>query len=173
MSGTAFGVRPLRSDEWPLYREVRLRALRDSPDAYGSLLDLEAALTDDEWAERLARGVHSASELPLIAECDGAPCGLAWVRLDDGAPETAHLYQMWVAAQHRRRGVGRALVDAAAAWARVMGAQQLELDVTSNNEAAIRLYEGAGFVTNGERRPLRPDSTLEAQGMRRMLQEKD
>jgi ribosomal protein S18 acetylase RimI-like enzyme len=162
-------IRPFGADEWPRYREVRLRAMRDSPDAYGSLLALEAALSDNEWAERLACGVHSASELPLIAECEGAPCGLAWVRLDDDAPDTAHLYQMWVAHDQRRRGVGRALVEAAAAWARVMGAQQLELDVMSNNEAAVRLYEGAGFVTYGERRPLRPGSTLEAQGMRRNL----
>ena|SRR5690348_14873729 len=162
-------VRPFLADEWPLYRELRLRALRDSPDAYGSILDLEAALTDGEWTERLARGVHSETELPLIAECEGAPCGLAWVRLDDGAAETAHLYQMWVSAEHRRRGVARALVDAAAAWARVMGALRLDLDVTSNNEAAIRLYEGAGFVLHGEPRPLRAGSTLEAQGMRREL----
>jgi ribosomal protein S18 acetylase RimI-like enzyme len=76
---------------------------------------------------------------------------------------------MWVAAGQRRRGVGRALVDAAAEWARQLGAKRLDLDVTSNNEAAILLYERAGFVTYGEPRPLRPGSTLEAQGMRRML----
>ncbi|HEX5971508.1 MAG TPA: GNAT family N-acetyltransferase [Gemmatimonadaceae bacterium] len=169
MPNPALTIRPFGDDEWPLYREVRLRALHDSPDAYGSLLDLEAGLSDDDWAERLVRGVRSTSELPMIAECEGAPCGLAWVRLDDDAPDTAHLYQMWVAGDQRRQGVGRALVDAAATWARVMGAQQLELDVTCNNEAAIRLYEGAGFVTYGERRPLRPGSTLEAQSMRREL----
>jgi ribosomal protein S18 acetylase RimI-like enzyme len=162
-------IRPFSADEWPLYRDVRLRALRDSPDAYGSILELESALTDDEWAERLARGVHSSSELALTAECDGEPCGLAWVRLDQDTAETAHLYQMWVAAAHRRRGVGRSLVDAAADWARQMGARRLELDVTCNNEAAVRLYEGAGFATFGEPRPLRPGSTLQAQSMRREL----
>jgi ribosomal protein S18 acetylase RimI-like enzyme len=162
-------IRPFLADEWPLYRDLRLRALQDSPDAYGSILALEAGLSDDEWSERLARGVQSQNELPLMAECDGESCGLAWVRLDDGAPESAHLYQMWVAAEYRRRGVGRALVDAAGAWARGMGARRLELDVTSNNAAAILLYEGAGFVTYGEPRPLRPGSTLEAQSMRREL----
>jgi ribosomal protein S18 acetylase RimI-like enzyme len=162
-------IRPLQADEWPLYRDVRLRALRDSPDAYGSVLDLESVLTDDDWARRLARGVQSAGELPLVAECEGTPCGLAWVRLDDDAPESAHLYQMWVSADHRRRGVGRALVDTAVAWARAMSARRMELDVTSNNEAAIRLYEGAGFVTYGEPRPLRAGSTLEAVSMRRVL----
>ena len=162
-------VRPFAADEWPLYRELRLRALGDSPDAYGSVLHLEAALSDDEWSTRLARGVHSARELPLVALCDDDACGLAWVRLDDDGPESAHLYQMWVAGGHRRFGVGRALVDAAAAWARQMGAARLELDVTCDNVAAVRLYEGAGFVTYGNPRPLRPGSALEAQSMRREL----
>jgi ribosomal protein S18 acetylase RimI-like enzyme len=169
MADRALLIRPLLADEWPLYRDLRLRALRDSPDAYGSILDLEAAMTDAEWAERLARGAHSPDELPLTAECEGEPCGLAWVRLDDDTRESAHLYQMWVSDAHRRRGIGRALVDAAAAWARLVGARRLELDVTSNNEAAVRLYEGAGFVTYGERRPLRLGSTLEAHSMRREL----
>lgn len=169
MSDSALVVRPLLADEWPLYRDLRLRALHDSPDAYGSILALESTRSNEEWADRLARGVQSASELPLVADWAGEPCGLAWARLDDDAPESAHLYQMWVASEQRRRGVGRALVDAAAAWARAMSATQLELDVTCNNEAAVRLYEGAGFVAYGERRALRPGSTLEAQGMRRML----
>lgn len=169
MTTSAPIIRPLLADEWSVYRDLRLRSLRDSPDAYGSILAREAGFSDDEWAERLARGVHSATELPLMAECDPESCGLAWVRLDDDAAGSAHLYQMWVAAAYRRRGVGRALVDTAAAWARAMGATRLELEVTSNNDAAIRLYEGAGFMTYGEPRPLRPGSALEAQSMRRML----
>lgn len=47
----------------------------------------------------------------------------------------------------------------------------LDLDVTSDNEAAVRLLE-AGFVMHGEPRPLRPDSTVETQSMRRLLQER-
>src|SRR5690348_17195300 len=75
MAADALRIRPFRADEWPLYRDLRLRALRDSPDAYGSILDLEAALTDAEWAARLAHGVHSARELPLTAECGDELCG--------------------------------------------------------------------------------------------------
>ena len=169
MTNHTLVVRQFLAEEWPGYRALRLGALHESPDAYGSIYAAECGLTDGEWAERLARGVMAEGELPLVAEFDGEPSGLSWVRIEESAPDAAHLYQMWVAPHCRRHGVGRALVDAAAAWARAMGARQFDLDVTCDNEAAIRLYEGAGFVVHGESRPLRPGSALRAQGMGRAL----
>lgn len=160
-------VRQFTADEWPTYRDLRLSALHESPDAYGSIYAAECARADDEWASRLANGVSAPTVLPLVAEFDGEPSGLCWVRIEDTAPDVAHLYQMWVAPSCRRHGVGRALVDAAAAWAHAMGARHFELDVTCDNEAAVRLYEGAGFVVQGESRPLRPGSDLRAQKMSR------
>jgi ribosomal protein S18 acetylase RimI-like enzyme len=49
----------------------------------------------------------------------------------------------------QRRGLGRALIDAAAAEARRRGARRLTLRVFAPNEAAMRLYESAGFVVEG------------------------
>ena len=140
MTDNTLVIRPFEAEEWSLYRDLRLRALQDSPDAFGSTYAAESGRADEDWAQRLARGTSSPDELPLVAECSGEPCGLAWVRIDGSAPAVAHLYQMWVSDKHRRRGVGRALLDAAAAWARAVGARSLELDVTCSNEAAVRLY---------------------------------
>jgi ribosomal protein S18 acetylase RimI-like enzyme len=52
----------------------------------------------------------------------------------------------------RRRGVGRALVDAAIAEARARGARRLTLRVLAPNDGARRLYESAGFVVEGVQR---------------------
>jgi ribosomal protein S18 acetylase RimI-like enzyme len=49
----------------------------------------------------------------------------------------------------QQKGVGRALIDAAAAEARRRGARRLTLRVFAPNEAARRLYESAGFVVEG------------------------
>ena len=57
-----------------------------------------------------------------------------------------------VAATHRRRGIGRALLDAAVEWARESGVQKLELHVFPHNEPAIQLYESYGFEREGYRR---------------------
>ena len=163
-------VREFAPDEWPLYRMVRLAALEESPDAFGSTLTHERARADDEWVTRLARGVSSPRELPLVAEVDNEPGGLAWVWLEGEGPAcAAHVYQMWVAPSKRRLGVGRALLDAAIAWARSVGARALVLDVTTGNTAAVQLYEGAGFVATGSEKSLRPGSELRSQAMRLSL----
>jgi ribosomal protein S18 acetylase RimI-like enzyme len=57
-----------------------------------------------------------------------------------------------VSPERRRGGVGRALVDAAAAEAQARGARRLTLRVLGPNEGARRLYESAGFVVEGVQR---------------------
>ena len=57
-----------------------------------------------------------------------------------------------VARGRRRRGVGRALLEAAVEWARASGVSKLELHVFPYNEAAIRLYESFGFEREGYRK---------------------
>ena len=57
-----------------------------------------------------------------------------------------------VATPYRGRGLGRRLVDAAAAAARARGARRLTLRVLADNEGARALYESAGFVIEGVQR---------------------
>jgi ribosomal protein S18 acetylase RimI-like enzyme len=59
-----------------------------------------------------------------------------------------------VAEEFRRRGVGRALLDAAIREATARGARRLTLRVLAPNEPARRLYESAGFVVEGVQREL-------------------
>ncbi|MDJ0788043.1 MAG: GNAT family N-acetyltransferase, partial [Myxococcota bacterium] len=91
------GVRPFEPGEWELYRALRLRALGDSPDAFGSTLEREEAFEASAWESRLAAGCASSTDLPLVAVHDGAEVGLAWGRIEPESPERANLYQMWVA----------------------------------------------------------------------------
>ena len=166
---TALIVRRFAPNEWQLYRDLRLRALQESPEAFGSTYAHEAGRSESEWASRLSRGAHSAQDLPLVAEVNDEPSGLAWVRLEGEASAIAHLYQMWVVPARRRQGVGRALLDAAVAWARAAGAQAVALDVTCDNADAVGLYESVGFMPTGARKPLRPGSALQSQSMQLSL----
>lgn len=72
----------------------------------------------------------------------------------DPHPASRHVADLgvMVAASHRRRGIGRALLAQAVAWAREVGIRKLELHVFPHNEAAIALYEGFGFRKEGYRR---------------------
>jgi GNAT superfamily N-acetyltransferase len=159
-------IRPFNSDEWELYRSLRLAALADSPNAFGSTLDAEQRRESAEWSARLASGTASRWDRPLVAQIGARAIGLAWGKLEPTEPELAHVYQMWVAPESRRLGVGRLLLENLTVWARAAGAQHLCLCVTCGDSSAMRLYLRAGFKPNGSAGPLRPGSTLMAQPMR-------
>jgi aminoglycoside 6'-N-acetyltransferase I len=53
---------------------------------------------------------------------------------------------VWVEAAFRRAGVGRALVEAAEAWARRHGFRELLSDVLIDNEASLSAHAAWGFA---------------------------
>jgi RimJ/RimL family protein N-acetyltransferase len=69
-------------------------------------------------------------------------------------PASRHVADLglMVAPSHRRRGIGRALLEEAVEWARSVGVSKLELHVFPHNEPALALYEQFGFVREGYRR---------------------
>ena len=159
-------TRRFTPDEWRLYRELRLGALAESPDAFGSVLEIEAARPDETWRQRLAAGATSARDLPLVALVDERPAGLCWARIDEADPEIIHVYQFWVVPAERGKGVGEQLGRACIEWARAVGARELVLGVTTVNEPAVGLYRKLGFVSTGALQALRPGSALQSETMR-------
>jgi GNAT superfamily N-acetyltransferase len=158
-------IRAFAPHEWRTYRELRLRALADAPDAFGRTLAEEKARPESFWIERLATATDRRWNLPLLAEVDGEPVGLAWGRIEVSEPEEAAAYQMWVAPEHRGQGIGRMLLETIVAWAREANVHRLVLDVTIGNRLAVQLYTRAGFQPAGEPQPVRPGSELREQPM--------
>jgi RimJ/RimL family protein N-acetyltransferase len=68
-------------------------------------------------------------------------------------PATAHVavLAVLVANERRGQGIGRALMDAAEAWAREVGVSKLELSVFAHNAPAIALYGRLGYRREGVR----------------------
>ena len=72
----------------------------------------------------------------------------------DPHPASSHVADLglMVASTHRRRGIGRALLERAVEWAREAGVRKLELHVFPHNEPALALYTSFGFEREGYRR---------------------
>jgi len=82
---------------------------------------------------------------------DGEPVGWMWVRPgDDPNRRSAYLYQITVAAAHRRRGYGSAMLSALEATLSRAGVDELHLHVNVGNEPARRMYAAAGYEQIGE-----------------------
>lgn len=77
------------------------------------------------------------------AELDGELAGWAIYGFDGDA---FHLMNIAVAAEHRRHGIGRALMDDFLQEAEAMQASAVWLEVAVTNEAAIALYRDYGFT---------------------------
>jgi GNAT superfamily N-acetyltransferase len=145
-------VRRIRADEGPHLRAIRLRALADSPSAFGSTLAREQAFSDDVWQERATGSAAGEDRVTFVAEDADRWIGMATGLVDAGG--RLDLVGMFVDPAARRQRLGAALVEAVAAWARGRGAVQIHLWVTTTNEPALRLYRGLGFRPTGRTQPL-------------------
>ncbi|MFP6641736.1 MAG: GNAT family N-acetyltransferase [Myxococcota bacterium] len=164
MSST-ISVCPFSSHEWRIDRDLRLRALSDSPDAFMRTLEEEEGQTDAFWSERIVSAAESDLDLLLLAKVDSDPAGLSCGKIPTANGEVAHVFQMWVVPTYRGVGVALKLLDEIASWATSKNARRLVLSVTCGDSAANRLYARMGFAPVGEPEPLRPGSALLSQEM--------
>lgn len=109
----------------------------------------------DAAAERdlIEQYANSARAIMLVAEEDGQLVGDLTLRAISPRRALEHVASlgMSVRASHRRRGIGRALLEAGIAWAKSAGITRLELFVFADNAPAIALYEALGFQQEGRR----------------------
>ncbi|MEV0538142.1 GNAT family N-acetyltransferase [Kitasatospora sp. NPDC050463] len=137
-------LRVLTKSDWPLWREVRLAALDEAPQAFKARLADWCSGGEERWRERL--------ELPdaynIVALLGGRTVAMAsGLPVEGGAYE---LRSVWVSPQARGRGVGDRLIAAVETWALQSGATTLKLAVIPGNEPAIALYQRNGFVVAEE-----------------------
>src|SRR5215470_2347774 len=107
-------VRPTTIADWQMLREIRLQGLKDAPDAFSSTYAGESAFEDSVWHQRAARDGSFIAFIPEASTSGAA--GLAGGYQE--APGVVELVSMFVRPQARGHGVGEALIDAVAGWAR-------------------------------------------------------
>lgn len=84
---------------------------------------------------------------------DAAPRAVGTVALRHAGDGVYELTKMAVEPDLRGAGLGRALLDAAIDAYRGLGGRELYLESSSVLEAALRMYESAGFVHHPAPRP--------------------
>ena len=162
-------VRRVRADDGPVLKAVRLAALLESPSAFGSNHAAEVDQPDDHWVSRASLGASGRRSVTLFAIVDQSVVGIVGAYRSDPVGSSIELVSMWVSPAQRRVGIAAKLVEAVVGWARETDAASVDLWVTQGNDAAVRLYEAAGFRETGEHQPLPSSPCKNELRMRRAL----
>ena len=139
-------ARLLSEAEWRACRDLRLEALRESPESFVASYDEEFQYDEDSWRERMRHARW------LIAERDGKAVGIVGLGGNDQDPQAGEIFGLWVPLQARRSRVGWDLVRASAEQAAADGSRQLYFWVGSNNGPAVAFASAFGFRPTSKRR---------------------
>lgn len=143
-------VRALGEEDWQVYRDVRLAALEEAPEAFVASRAQEEAFDEQRWRERIRKSRR------LVAERDGSVRGVVSLgQADEPYAGAAELFGLWVAPEARGSGVAWKLVEAGADQARRDGRSHLSYWVGTDNGRAVAFASSFGFRPGNNRRPMR------------------
>ena len=95
------------------------------------------------------RRLQNENDVFLVAELNGALVGYEMLLLQPSHHGAAQMNDLAVHKAARRSGVGRTLVDAAAAWARERGLRAIWASPNGNAKDTIDFYLSVGFRISG------------------------
>lgn len=141
-------IRPLGPADAPAFRALRIRALREHPEAFGRTPEEVDAV--EVIAERFRQDEASDRDFVLGAFDGESLVGMAGCHRENALKHrhVGYIWGVYVAPERRRRGLARRLftetVARAGTWPHL---ESLWLDVTTVNEGARALYASCGFRT--------------------------
>ena len=138
----------LNAEDAPFYQEVRLRALREHPEAFATSGAEAAERSLEEIARRIAPSDHHVT---LGAFEQDRLVGIATLVRSQKATQRhrASLAAMYVVPEARGRSLGQRLLEQVLVHAREWGVSDVSLAVTVGNHEARHLYESVGFISYG------------------------
>lgn len=144
-------IRDLTSNDYLLYKEIRLELLKNNPTNFGSSFQDESKFDDQIWKERLTKPTVNT----IGAFIDGKIVGIV-VLVRNPRTKMKHIgtiNSMYVKPQFRHLGIAQKLIINLKEKALNLNVNRLTLTVVNTNTAAFNLYKKLGFLEYG----LEPD----------------
>lgn len=150
-------IRVLDEPDVRQYQDLRLKALKLSPEAFGSTYEREVQFTLETFAERIK---PADGKFALGAFDDsGSLVGIVNFVRESGqkSHHKGNVYGMYVAPEASGHGLGKKLMlDLVKRASNYVGLEQINLTVMSENLIAKKLYKSLGFEVYGvERKALK------------------
>lgn len=137
-------LRPMTPDEFADYHRSDVESYAHERHRAGlGSLDEMREVARQTMAETLPEGVETPGQHLWVAQVEGRRVGILWI---SGDMPRSFVYNVVVDPAHRGLGHGRSIMNAAAAWCRDQGADELGLNVFGHNHTARALYDSLGYV---------------------------
>ena len=132
---------------WQEYRDLRIQALKDVPQAFLGTPAEAKEISQKEWQKKIKN--------MYFAEVDGKWVGMIGAYQDEKqkVKHIMNVVSFYVLPDFRGRGIGRALLHEVVDQAkRAPGIKKFELGVITTQEAAYQLYLSLGFKKIGTKK---------------------
>jgi ribosomal protein S18 acetylase RimI-like enzyme len=146
-SETKAKVLTLPTSAWKEYKELRLAALKNEPQAFGSSYERESAYPDEEWQERLKEAAEGKRHI-FFARLDEKLVGMVAGGRDyeESNSNVAYIWGLYIDASLRRKGIAKLLMSKVLEeLSKDRGIQTIRLEANVEQESAVKLYESLGF----------------------------
>ncbi len=133
-------------EKWKEYRSLRLRALKEDPEAFSSSYATALAQPDEFWQNRLLTALEAQNQWLLFGREGDKLVGMIGAFIPEGSPDIAVVVSVYVPKEERGKGISTRLMEAIL---KTLAARPdlviARLGVNVTQDAAIRLYRRFGF----------------------------
>ncbi len=144
----AIFIRKLTIEDGESLWNLRLRALKDNPEAFAATYEETLRNGKEQFIQR----IHPREDAFYLGVFNPDLVGMVYIRRDEGRKNQhiGRVLGMYVQPENRGQGVGKALLQEVITQANLLtGLEQLLLMVVTTNHAARVLYRSMGFEVYG------------------------
>jgi ribosomal protein S18 acetylase RimI-like enzyme len=140
----------LTSSDWQEYRAIRLRSLKEDPQAFGANYQSNFEYPEEEWKRRLENASKGEKNWLLFAKEGDKFVGMIGAFLEDGATDTATIVSVYVPIEERGKGVSNKLMDGILKeLSQKDFLKKVKLAVNKDQKSAVSLYKKFEFEEIG------------------------
>ena len=135
----------LKPDNWKKYRNLRLKALKEEPQAFGSTYEDNNKHPDEYWQQRLEDTLTKKTQWLVFAKLNGILVGMVG-GFAEKEPDNAHVIAVYVTPEARGKGISKLLMKELLTRIKTNNIiKKITVDVNLEQDVALNLYKNLGF----------------------------